>query len=58
MSHTNDSGELYDLLHDPEEQINLWNNENFKDEKIRMLELLNKRMALSADPLPCRKSAW
>lgn len=58
QSQTADMGELYDLEEDPRELRNLWASEEHKDVKIEMLMLLNKRMALTADPLPVRKSEW
>lgn len=57
-SHRSKEGELYDLKNDPKEFKNLWNDPNYSDEKIRMLELLTDRMADTVDPLPPIRDRW
>jgi arylsulfatase len=52
--HGTREGELYDLVADPGENRNLWNDPASKDLKIEMLLRLNTRMAHTADPLPVR----
>lgn len=52
------TGELYDLVNDPGEHINLYNREDVSDVKIRMFELLCDRMAQTSDPLPVRRAYW
>ena len=43
--HTSKEGELYDLKEDPDEFRNLWDDPDYREVKIRMLELLADRMA-------------
>jgi arylsulfatase A-like enzyme len=51
-------GELYDLESDPNETINRWDDESYKEIKIEMLGKLCDKMAYISDPLPVRKSFW
>ena len=50
--------ELYDLDNDPGEHDNLYGKEAFREQQLRMLELLADRMAQTLDPLPERKAFW
>jgi arylsulfatase A-like enzyme len=52
--HSTCEGELYDLLTDPDERINLYDSEPHLKVKMRMHELLSDRMAWTVDPLPAR----
>ncbi|MBQ9429616.1 MAG: sulfatase-like hydrolase/transferase [Clostridia bacterium] len=51
-------GELYDLASDPGEHINLYNDPRYTGEKLRLLEALCDRQALTADPLPVARAPW
>ena len=51
-------GELYDLEEDPTETINRFYDNEYKDVKIKMLELMCDRMAETCDPLPLRRAFW
>lgn len=50
--------ELYDLIADPGEHHNLYNNPIYTEQKLRMLELLADRMAQTCDPDPIRRAFW
>jgi choline-sulfatase len=56
--HGLDEGELYDLQEDPGEVINLWDDEEYTDVKIKMLNRMCDRMAWTMDPLPVRQAWW
>lgn len=56
--HSSNEGELYDLVNDPTEFTNLWDDEAYTCEKTRMLLLLSDRMAQTVDPLPQRLDKW
>lgn len=56
--HTSKEGELYDLKEDPDEFRNLWDEPEYREVKIRMLELLADRMADTVDPLPVATDKW
>jgi arylsulfatase A-like enzyme len=49
--HSLDTGELYDLDHDPNETRNLWNDPEHAATKGRLLGQLADRMAWTVDPL-------
>lgn len=51
-------GELYDLLKDPTETVNQYDNPEYFDIKMKMLELLCDRIAESYDPLPKKIARW
>lgn len=51
-------GELYDLEKDPAETTNRFYDAEYKDIKIRMLELMCDRMVETVDPLPLRRAYW
>jgi arylsulfatase A-like enzyme len=52
------TGELYDLISDPDETVNLYYNPEYLKVKSDMLELMCDRMAGTCDPLPVRKAFW
>jgi arylsulfatase A-like enzyme len=52
--HGSDEGELYDMVNDPGERRNLWNDPAWTGVKVDMLQRLASRMAWTADPLPER----
>ncbi len=56
--HTLGTGELYDLKNDPDEITNLWDDSQYSEVKIKMLELLSDRMSDTVDPLPVRTDKW
>lgn len=58
MLHGLNTGELYDLEHDPLEQINLWNNGAYQPVQMQLVQQLCDRMAWTVDPLPQREAAW
>lgn len=58
VDHANDYGELYDLISDPHEIINLWNNKSFLRTKSQLLTQLTHKMAFTVDPLPYRIADW
>lgn len=51
-------GELYDLLEDPGEKVNRYEDPAMQEVKVHLLELLCDRMAQTCDPLPVRKAFW
>lgn len=54
----NDEGELYDLVEDPEEQINLWKSARHGEVKSQMMERMSRRLAGMTDPLPPKIAPW
>ncbi|MCL2639719.1 MAG: sulfatase-like hydrolase/transferase [Phycisphaerales bacterium] len=52
------AGELYDLVNDPTETRNLYDDPASQALKTRMLERLCDRMAETVDPLPIRQANW
>ena len=58
MYHQKSEAELYDLLADPNESINLWNRSEASSIQMKMLVQLCDRMAETVDPLPQRLSQW
>lgn len=52
--HGTGGGELYDLLEDPSETQNHWDDVEYQNVKVTMLTLLSDRMAWTVDPLPER----
>lgn len=52
------SGELYDLIEDPGENTNRWDDPDYVDVKVRMLQRMVDRMAMTVDPLPVRDDIW
>ncbi|WOO41033.1 sulfatase family protein [Rubellicoccus peritrichatus] len=56
--HSLDCGELYDLVKDPNETNNLWDDPGHLDIKSKMLTLLSHRMAATVDPLPLCRAKW
>ena len=59
VSHSgNGEGEMYDLVNDPGELCNLFNDPEYREKKLELYALLLERWAAQADPLPVRKSEW
>jgi len=58
LDHTTGHGELYDLLGDPDETYNRWDDPEYAQIKTDMLVRLCNRMAWTVDPLPARQAAW
>ena len=52
--HSTKEGELYDLVNDPAETVNLYSSAEHTEIRLHMLELLTDRMAWTVDPLPER----
>ena len=52
------TGELYDLVADPNETRNLWNDAEYAGVKAEMIERVMDRMAWTVDPLPERTAFW
>lgn len=58
VAHGENTGELYDLVVDPEEAVNQWNNPEYAGVKIDLLCMLSDRLAATVDPLPLRRAEW
>lgn len=59
ISHSgNGEGELYDLINDPTESVNLFNNPQYQNEQTDLVYRLLKRWSYMPDPLPARKAEW
>jgi arylsulfatase len=58
VDHAHGDGELYDLVADPQELLNLWRDPAALGQKAQMLALLSHRMAFTVDPLPPRLAEW
>jgi arylsulfatase len=58
MYNTRDEGELYDLVNDPNESVNLWHSADHSALKLCMMERLCHRMAETIDPLPEKIAPW
>jgi arylsulfatase A-like enzyme len=56
--HGLDAGELYDLIEDPTETHNRYDDPEYAAVKTEMLERLADRMAGTVDPLPRRVAPW
>ena len=54
VAHSSNEGELYDLVNDPGEHVNLWNDREYMEIKMELLTRLTHRMAFTCDPLPER----
>jgi arylsulfatase A-like enzyme len=57
-AHGLDTGELYDLVEDPSETLNRWDDPAYRDVKLAMFQRLCDRMAWTVDPLPPREGPW
>lgn len=57
-NHSSEPGELYDLMNDPSESHNLWNEASAAPVKMELLLRLCDRMAQTVDPLPEREGCW
>jgi arylsulfatase A-like enzyme len=51
-------GELYDLVTDPGEHLNLYADPAFLEKKTELMECLLRHWSHTADPVPVRKSDW
>jgi len=51
-------GELYDLVEDPAESVNRYNDKAYAEIKLRLFEHMTDSMAATCDPLPLRRSPW
>jgi hypothetical protein len=58
VDHTHSEGELYDLVEDPRERFNAWDDPGYAEIKTMMLIRLANRMAFTVDPLPARRADW
>jgi arylsulfatase A-like enzyme len=58
VDHKLDTGELYDLVEDPTETRNLWDNPAFLTIKAEMLLRLTHRQAFTCDPMPPHTAPW
>lgn len=56
VQHGEELGELYDLDKDPTETVNLWNDSELQDIKIKLFKKMCDKMAWTADPMPPRIS--
>lgn len=56
--HGLESGELYDLVQDPGEKVNRWDDPAYQALKTELLQRLSDRMAWTIDPLPPREAPW
>ncbi|MCA9087924.1 MAG: sulfatase-like hydrolase/transferase [Planctomycetaceae bacterium] len=52
--HGTDDGELYDLVNDPDEFANLWNDSSHQMTKLNLMKRLFDRSMFTLDPLPTR----
>lgn len=58
VAHSTDEGELYDLISDPNETYNLWDDKEMATIKSQMLIKLCHSMAFTVDPMNERISDW
>lgn len=56
--HGEGEGELYDLVKDPNESWNCWNNKDYQSIKMKLFKRLFDRMIEAADPLPEKEALW
>lgn len=56
--HSTNQGELYNLIEDPEEFQNLYEKEEMREVRIRMLEEMVNCLAYTIDPLPKREAIY
>ena len=56
--HSTDEYELYDLQKDPGETHNYWNDPEYAEIRLRLLQKLCNSMAYTADPMEERKVPW
>jgi hypothetical protein len=56
--HSLNTGELYDLVADPNETHNRWADGAYQAVKADLLLRLSNRMAWTVDPLPVRQAQW
>ena len=58
VAHGQNKGELYDLVTDPQEIDNRYEDSELQSVKLAMFQRLCDRMAWTADPLPERQAVW
>jgi arylsulfatase A-like enzyme len=58
IDHSGAGNELYNLIKDPDEHINEWNNPNYRDTIQELLVRMCDRQAYTIDPLPERVADW
>lgn len=58
LSHGDKRGELYDLVSDPGETDNLWDQRDRLETRCELMQRLCDRMAFTVDPLPLRRAPW
>ncbi|MGD1821784.1 MAG: sulfatase family protein [Pleomorphochaeta sp.] len=58
LYHGTSEGELYDLINDPSETHNLFDNPEYTVQKTDMLVRLCNKMSWTVDPLPIREGAF
>jgi hypothetical protein len=51
-------GELYDLVADPHQLCNLWDEPQAAERRAHLLDTLIRLMAQNVDPLPAREGPW
>lgn len=56
--HDENHGELYDLVTDPGETDNLYDDPAYAERKIALLEAMLNRVAFTVDPMPVREAAY
>ncbi len=54
VHHGCDLGELYDMVNDASETVNLWNDEKYAQVKFDLMKKLCDKLAFISDPLPRR----
>jgi len=58
LNHTYGGGELYDLISDPGEHVNRWDDPELQRVQMDLLLRLNQRQVETVDPLPLRRAPW
>jgi arylsulfatase A-like enzyme len=58
VAHGHRTGELYNVADDPNETHNLWNDKQYAEIRLDMMNRLVDRMAMTVDPLPERHAPW
>lgn len=56
--HSTKEGELYDLINDKLERRNLYNETEYAEVKVKMLELMVDKMSFTTDPIPVREAIY
>ncbi len=58
VHHGEDLGELYDLENDPHEFVNLWDEPEYRDLKLRLMKQCFDARAFTLDPLPEKREIF